>query len=137
MLNDTAFGRDRRQDRRYSGAQAEYVFVRTEKDLDNVRFKKGQLRNFSKSGVNLSIAENIPSSTLILIRLYEPFVSKTNRYIHALGDLVWQQKSLVDNQGGSIIVGIKFLHLDTEDAERLNLMSQYFELSKKQAPGRF
>ena len=138
MLNDTAFGRDRRQDKRYSGAQAEYVFVREEDDLNNVHFKKGMLRNFSKSGVNLSITEDIPPSTFFLIRLYEPLVSKTVRYIHALGSLVWQQKAPYDPaKGDRIIVGVKFLHLDEPDAEMLDLLSQHLELSRRSSLGRF
>ena len=136
MLNDTAFGRDRRQDRRYAGVQVEYVFVSAEDNLENVRFKKGALRNFSKSGVNLTITESIPPSSYFLIRLYEPFESKKARYIHALGGLVWQQRS-EELKGQGIIVGIKFLHLDEMDADRLNMLSQYFELSKARTPGRF
>jgi len=138
MLNGTAFGRDRRQEKRYAGAQAEYVFVRREEDLDNVRFRKAALRNFSKSGANFFLAEHIPSNSFILVRIYEPFVSKTTRYIHALGSLIWQQESAgEDLKQGTIIIGVKFLHLDADDAKRLHLMSEHFELSKKQNPGRF
>ena len=137
MLNDTAFGKDRRQSRRYPWNKAEYVFVRHESDLDNVCFKKALLRNFSVSGVNISISEPIPPSSLVLIRLYEPYNAKSVHSIHALGDLVWQQAPNGKDSDGSIIVGVKFLHLEEDDASRLNMMSQYFELNKGRSPGRF
>jgi len=120
---------DRRQHKRYEGVFVEYALAESYSEGLDATFKSTFLRNFSTSGVSLFVSEQVPDSSNISVRLYDPFWTKP---IDAFGSVVWSIKNALSKDGSRerYDIGIKFLNVTEKDRNRIDLMIMNFEFEQ-------